>query len=224
MDRAHLPLLPLPRVRGRRVVAPRHRAARGALVWVPHPSTGLGLRFYAGSWEGFLGASRSRVLWCEWSCRTRVRGSRAPGRPAWDLWPLGCAGQGAPGSWSWRRAGAAPPPFLSQLSAEWVAQGPPWVRQQGTAALALSSPQDGEDGLGGLPLSAASGTPPSGSGRCLEPAFSAIPRGRQRPEGWKRRLCRGPPPWCACLHACAHAHTHAHACTPLIGRRLAALC
>lgn len=58
------------------------------------------------------------------------------------------------------RAGAAPPPFLSQLSAEWVAQGPPWVRQQGTPALALSSPQDGEDGLGGLPLSVASGTPP----------------------------------------------------------------
>lgn len=111
VDRVHLPLLPLPRVRGRRVVAPRHRAARGALVWVPHPSAGLGLRFYAGSWEGFLGASRSRVLWREWSCRTRVGGSRAPGRPAWDLWPLGCAGQGAPGSWSWRKGRSCPAPF-----------------------------------------------------------------------------------------------------------------
>lgn len=121
------------------------------------------------------------------------------------------------------RAGAAPPPFLSQLSAEWVAQGPPWVRQQGTPALALSSPQDGEDGLGGLPLSVASGTPPPGSDRCLEPAFSAIPRGRQRPEGWKRRLCRGPPP-CVCACTRVRTHTHAHACTPLIGRRPAALC
>lgn len=207
MDRAHLPLLPLPRVRGRRVVAPRHRAARGALVWVPHPSTGLGLRFYAGSWEGFLGASRSRVLWCEWSCRTRVRGSRAPGRPAWDLWPLGCAGQGAPGSWSWRRAGAALPPFLSQLSAEWVAQGPPWVRQQGTAALALSRPQDGEDGLGGLPLSAASGTPPLARAGALSqpsPPSPGVGRGQKAGSaGFAEALPHG-------VRACTRVHTHTH--------------